>query len=409
MAAAPPTDSNGIGNTRYLRHTQIEGFSQSAIAGLNVIVVGAGAIGNEVTKNLVLLGVATTNGCITVYDLDRVERHNLTRSVLLRESDIGQDKAPAVVAHAQDLEPDCRLRAMTGDIADTLSLQQVADADVVIGCIDNFEARIRLNQLCLITGTPWINTAIDSRYASVEVFTFGGDRAVPCYECTLPGSVYDRIADRRSCGGLLKAALAQHVMPTTTITTSVAGALAANQALLVTACDTRLPTGDSQTSFRLFADLLTGITTRSELTRADLCAGCDAVPWRAGVSSQANSAADLTALFEQQQDGSERDQAMNASQVLLSDALIAAASCTHCGPQSNTDALIGRRAASVPDAVVVCALCGESSVAFDIQESFELATLTKLFGQAPLPGAWARLGEQFVSLGGHQANTAETL
>lgn len=409
MTVAAPTDDNDTGNSRYLRHTQIEGFSQAAIASLNVIVVGGGAIGNEVTKNLVLLGVATAEGCITVYDLDRVERHNLTRSVLLRESDIGQDKAPAVVAHALNLEPNCHLKAVSGDIAETLSLQDVADADVVIGCIDNFEARIRLNQLCLITGTPWINTAIDSRYASVEVFPFGGDHSVPCYECTLPSSVYDRIADRRSCGGLIKAALAQQVMPTTTITTSVAGALAANQALLVTGCDTRLPTGDTQASFRLFADLLTGVTTRSELPRADLCAGCDAVPWRAGVSFQANSAADLKTLFEHQQGGSPCDQAIDASQVLLSDALIAAAACTYCGPQPNTDALIGRRAASVPDAVVVCALCGESSVAFDIQENFGLATLVQLFGEAPLPGAWAQLDEQFVSLGNRQANTAEAL
>lgn len=402
MAVAKPANNASQSNKRYLRHTQIEGFSQSAIANLNVIVVGAGAIGNEVTKNLVLLGVGTGNGCITVYDLDRVERHNLTRSVLLRESDIGQDKAPAIVARAQDLEPDCHLRAVSGDIADTLSLQQIANADVVIGCIDNFEARIRLNQLCLITGTPWINTAIDSRYASVEVFPFGGDQATPCYECTLPGSVYERIADRRSCGGLLKAALAQQVMPTTTITTSVAGALAANQALLVTACDTRLPADDSQTSFRLFADLLTGVTTRSDLARADLCAGCDAVPWRAGISAQASNAADLRKFFEQQQDSSD-------TQVLLSDALIAGAACTHCGPQPNTDALIGRRAASVPDAVVVCGLCGESSVAIDIQEHFELASLEQLLGQTPLPGAWAQLGNQFVSLGRHQANTAEVL
>ncbi|MFK7964814.1 MAG: ThiF family adenylyltransferase [Burkholderiaceae bacterium] len=393
-AISPATD------TRYLRHTQIDGFSQPSIAALNVIVVGAGAIGNEVIKNLALLGVATAGGSLTVFDLDRVERHNLTRSVLLRETDIGRDKAHAVVAHAQVLEPACHLIAVNGDIAETLSLQQVADADIVIGCIDNFEARIRINQLCLIAGTPWINTAIDSRYASVDIFPFAQTQPLPCYECTLPASVYDRIAERRSCGGLLKVAQSQQVMPTTTITTSVAGALAANQALVLTGCDTRLPGGRSGSSFRLFADLLTGITTRSDLARADLCAGCDAFEWHAGVAHQAVSATELRAFIQ--------DDQPHTHDVMLSDALIAAAACTNCGPRQHTDSLIGRRAASVPDSVIVCAECGEASVAIDIQDQFELPTLVDLMGTKPLPGAWARLDHQFVSLGIQQQVPART-
>ena len=392
-ATLPATDS------RYLRHTQIDGFSQASIADLNVIVVGAGAIGNEVIKNLALLGVATAGGTLTVFDFDRVERHNLTRSVLLREADIGRDKAHAVIAHAQVLEPSCHLIAVSGDIAETLSLQQVADADIVIGCIDNFEARIRINQLCLIAGTPWINTAIDSRYASVDVFPFAQAQPLPCYECTLPASVYDRIAERRSCGGLLRVAQSQQVMPTTTITTSVAGALAANQALVLTGCDTRLPDGRSGSSFRLFADLLTGVTTRSDLARADLCAGCDAFEWHAGVTHQAVSAAELIALTN--------DDQPDTPEVMLSDALITAAACTHCGPRQHTDSLIGRRAASVPDSVIVCAECGEASVAVDIQDQFELAALIDLMGAKPLPGAWVRLNNQFVSLGNQRPMPTE--
>ena len=81
---------------RYRRHEQIDWFSQQAVSATRVAVVGAGAIGNEVVKNLVLLGV----GGIDLYDFDTVEAHNLTRSVFLRESDIGTGKATAVVQRA---------------------------------------------------------------------------------------------------------------------------------------------------------------------------------------------------------------------------------------------------------------------------------------------------------------------
>ena len=60
-------------------------FDQDRLAATRVLVVGAGAIGNEVCKGLALLGT----GRIEVWDRDRVESHNLTRSVLFRDDDLG--------------------------------------------------------------------------------------------------------------------------------------------------------------------------------------------------------------------------------------------------------------------------------------------------------------------------------
>ncbi len=55
------------------------------------MVAGAGALGNEVVKNLALLGVGT----ILLVDLDLVEPSNLSRSVLFRDADGGQPKVAA--------------------------------------------------------------------------------------------------------------------------------------------------------------------------------------------------------------------------------------------------------------------------------------------------------------------------
>jgi adenylyltransferase/sulfurtransferase len=75
-----------------------------------IVVVGAGAIGNEVVKNLTLLGV----GAVDLYDFDQVEEHNLTRGIFLRASDIGTGKATAVVRRASQVDPGVR-RAIEGD------------------------------------------------------------------------------------------------------------------------------------------------------------------------------------------------------------------------------------------------------------------------------------------------------
>ncbi len=188
-------DRAGIAD-RYARHRAIAGFSQDALRSSRFAVVGAGAIGNEVVKNLCLLGV----GGIDVYDLDTVELHNLTRSVLLREADLGAQKADCVARRAREIDPSVDVVPVTGDIHDTLGVATVRGYRAVVGALDNFEARLRLNQVCWLAGTDWVNAAIDSRHATVETFPFGrvtpGDEPPACYECGLPASVHQRIAAR---------------------------------------------------------------------------------------------------------------------------------------------------------------------------------------------------------------------
>ena len=85
---------------RYRRHDLIDWFSQEQVSAARVAVIGAGAVGNEVVKNLALLGCGT----IDVFDFDVVELHNLTRSVLFREADVGRWKAEVVAARTAELE-----------------------------------------------------------------------------------------------------------------------------------------------------------------------------------------------------------------------------------------------------------------------------------------------------------------
>lgn len=362
------------------------------MAALRVAVMGAGAIGNEVIKNLVLLGV----GEVQVFDFDTVERHNLTRSVLLRESDVGRPKALCVAARAADLDPAVRVHAVPGDIADTLRPSRLRSLDLVVAAVDNFEARIRINQLCLLTGTSWVNAAIDSRNVGVDVFAFErqpvDDGEPPaCYECTLPESVYQRLAQRRSCGGLRRAAARERLIPTTTITASLAGAMAVAEGLRITGCDRRGAVGDGRSpTERLFTDALTGRGSRVRVARSAMCAGCGLTPrsvrWLGPVGSAA-AAARLLA-----------DRAAPDDPVTLSDALIWRCECRRCGRLPQIVAAEGHRAASVTDRLATCPQCGASSVAIDIRDGCTLAELCERFGEAPLPLAWLRCGEHHVEL-----------
>ncbi len=170
---------------RYDRHSLIEWFDQERVKNASVVVVGAGAVGNEALKNLALLGV----GHIQIIDFDTIEEHNLTRSVLFRETDVGLRKAEAAAAACQALDPNIDVRFSSADYWEVLTFRELSLATAVFNCTDNFESRIRLNRLCLMMGTDYYNTAVDSRFVSVEVFPFSSQPDGGCDECTLPPSV----------------------------------------------------------------------------------------------------------------------------------------------------------------------------------------------------------------------------
>ncbi|HEX2995063.1 MAG TPA: ThiF family adenylyltransferase [Anaerolineales bacterium] len=79
----------------------ISWWEREKVQNAKVLVVGAGALGNEVIKNLTLMGV----GYIFIIDFDKIEAANLSRSVLFRESDNNRSKAEIVAARAKSINP----------------------------------------------------------------------------------------------------------------------------------------------------------------------------------------------------------------------------------------------------------------------------------------------------------------
>lgn len=81
------------------RQERISGWSQQKLRDARVLVVGAGAIGNETLKNLALLGI----GKIYIIDFDTVSTSNLSRTVLFRKSDKGKRKAEIAAQRTKEL------------------------------------------------------------------------------------------------------------------------------------------------------------------------------------------------------------------------------------------------------------------------------------------------------------------
>ena len=90
----------------------ISWWEREKVENARVMVVGAGALGNEVIKNLTLMGI----GHIFIVDFDTIELANLSRSVLFRESDSGRKKAEVAAARAKELNPNVHVQYFHGDI-----------------------------------------------------------------------------------------------------------------------------------------------------------------------------------------------------------------------------------------------------------------------------------------------------
>jgi adenylyltransferase/sulfurtransferase len=209
---------------RYSRLRLISWWRQERLGAAQILVVGAGALGNEVMKNLALLGVGT----IYLIDLDQIEPSNLSRSVLFRAEDAGLAKAQVAARRARELNPDIAVIPMQGDVITDLGLGLFAEVDLVIGCLDNREARLWVNRQCWKTNTPWIDAGIQEIQGVVKVFV-PPDSA--CYECAMTERDYQLLNLRYSCPLLRRDEIASGKVPTAPTIASMMAALQVQEAL----------------------------------------------------------------------------------------------------------------------------------------------------------------------------------
>ena len=209
--------SQEVREDRYSRLRLIPWWDQKKIQDAKVLVIGAGALGNEILKNLALLGFQN----IVIVDLDCIEESNLSRTILFRSKDIGKFKAETAARGVEAISPGIHARAVVGNVMHDCGLGLFAWSDLVLAGLDNREARLWINRCAWKTNRPWFDGAIEGINGVARAFLPG---IPPCYECTLGETDWQLLEKRMSCNLLTRALDVEGKVPTTpTISSIIAG------------------------------------------------------------------------------------------------------------------------------------------------------------------------------------------
>ena len=210
----------------FARQKLISWWKQETISAARVMVVGAGALGNETIKNLMLLGF----GNLLICDFDLVEDSNLSRAVLFRREQSGRPKAEAAAesARALALVEAPKIGWVHGDITASLGLGLFESFDIVLCCLDNIEARIFISRCCLRTGTPWIDSGINELSGHVTSFE---SKQGACYECGLSSHQFAKGRERYACGEVKRKYHQARAVPTVQVTSSIIAGILTQECL----------------------------------------------------------------------------------------------------------------------------------------------------------------------------------
>lgn len=143
-----------------------------------VLMVGAGGIGCELLKNIVLLGFNE----IHVVDLDTIDLSNLNRQFLFRHEHIKKSKALVAKETAQKFNPRVKIEAHHANIKESqFNVDWFKSFNIVFNALDNMEARRHVNKMCLAADVPLIESGTTGFNGQVQVIKKG---VTACYDCT---------------------------------------------------------------------------------------------------------------------------------------------------------------------------------------------------------------------------------
>lgn len=140
-------------------------------------MVGAGGIGCELLKNLVLTGF----GEIHIVDMDTIDLSNLNRQFLFGMQHIKKPKALVAKETAGKLNPNVKLVAHHANIKDSnFNIKWFKGFSIVFDALDNLDARKHVNKMCLAADVPLIESGTQGYDGQVQIIKQG---ETECYEC----------------------------------------------------------------------------------------------------------------------------------------------------------------------------------------------------------------------------------
>ncbi|EOA40471.1 hypothetical protein CARUB_v10009195mg [Capsella rubella] len=175
------------------------------IRGFSVAIVGIGGVGSVAAEMLTRCGI----GRLLLYDYDTVELANMNR-LFFRPDQVGMTKTDAAVQTLAEINPDVVLESFTMNITTvqgfetfTSSLtnksfcpsKEGSGVDLVLSCVDNYEARMAVNQACNELRQTWMESGVSEDAVSGHIqLLVPGETA--CFACAPPLVVASGIDER---------------------------------------------------------------------------------------------------------------------------------------------------------------------------------------------------------------------
>ncbi|XP_026492673.2 ubiquitin-like modifier-activating enzyme 5 [Vanessa tameamea] len=168
---------------------------------LSVAVVGVGGVGSVTAEMLTRCGI----GKLILFDYDKVELANMNR-LFFQPHQAGLSKVDAAAGTLQSINPDVAIDAYNYNITTVDNFQNFCDTistssltggpvDLVLSCVDNFEARMAINTACNELNQRWFESGVSENAVSGHIqFIVPGETA--CFACAPPLVVASKIDEK---------------------------------------------------------------------------------------------------------------------------------------------------------------------------------------------------------------------
>lgn len=188
--SAEVSDSNPYSRLLALQRMGIvENYEK--IRDVTVLVVGVGGVGSVAAEMLTRCGV----GKLILFDYDKVELANMNR-LFFRPEQAGMTKVEASKQTLTNINPDVEFECFSYDITSTSNYDHFCKCitkgglngkriDLILSCVDNYEARMTINMACNELDQVWMESGVSEDACSGHIqFILPGRTA--CFECTPP-------------------------------------------------------------------------------------------------------------------------------------------------------------------------------------------------------------------------------
>lgn len=202
--SAEVVDSNPYSRLMALQRMGIvENYER--IREFSVAIVGIGGVGSVAAEMLTRCGI----GRLLLYDYDTVELANMNR-LFFRPEQVGMTKTDAAVQTLSEINPDVVLESYTLNITTLQGFEtfmsslrnksfcpskEGSGVDLVLSCVDNYEARMVVNQACNELNQTWMESGVSEDAVSGHIqLLIPGETA--CFACVPPLVVASGVDER---------------------------------------------------------------------------------------------------------------------------------------------------------------------------------------------------------------------